>query len=611
MKDHPWEAAAAFNGCPVIQGKKTRLIYRAMSVEDPLKEPHIKTSIIAQAISADGRSFDKRAPLIVPDQDFDRYGCEDPRVTKIGSTYYIFYTALGGFPFGPENIRVAVALSKDLQTITEKHLVTPFNAKAMALFPEKIGGKMVALVTAHTDQPPSEICVAEFDRPEDMWSPEYWTEWQKDIESHRISIRRRPEEHLELGAPPVKTDKGWLVVYSHIQRYRSNDQEFGIEAVLLDLEDPRKVIGGTKGPFMVPDDYYEHVGQVPHTIFPSGALVRDGKLEVYYGAADTHCAVAHVPLDNLLAALTEKQPRGISRFARNPIISPRPGMLWEARGTINPAAIEIGGKTHILYRAAAADGLSTIGYASSSDGVTIESRPDKPIYFPREGFESRGCEDPRLVEIKDRLYMTYTAYDGVTPRVAVSSIPTKDFLAKKWSSWSKPDVITPPNVANKDAIIFPETFKGKYLVIHRVHESICGDFLDSLDFSKEKVDECIEMLGPRRGMWDGVKVGISTPAIKTDRGWLVFYHGVSWSSIYRVGAVLLDPDDPTLVIARTAAPIFEPIEPYETTGIVPNVVFPCGLVVRNGTIFMYYGGADLVTGVVMMDMEAVLRMLEI
>jgi predicted GH43/DUF377 family glycosyl hydrolase len=635
-KDHPWEAAAAFNGCPIVQGKKTFIVYRGMSEPDMLREGHIRTSTIGRGVSTDGYHYDERKVLISPDREFDLYGCEDPRVTKIDDTFYIFYTALGGFPFGADNIKVAVALSNDLHTITEKHLVTPFNAKAMALFPEKIGSKgkkkLAALLTVNTDRKPSEICYAEFDKPEDMWSPEYWNAWYANLEAHKLHVRRLADDHIELGAPPVKTDKGWLVVYSHIQRYGRPDQLFGIEILLLDIDNPRHIIGRTKGSFMVPEAYYEEVGQVAHVIFPSGALIRKGHadngvkkekggknikndgdtefLEVYYGGADTHCAMAKIPLQNLLRSLIEDGEIPIKRFPGNPIIAPRASMLWEAKGTLNPAAIELGDKTHLLYRAVSANNVSTIGYASSSDGYSIDERLDKPIYFPRASFETAGCEDPRIIEIDKRLYMTYTAYDGTTPRVAISSISSADFLKHRWAGWSAPEVISPPSIANKDSVILPEKIKGGYMIFHRVNESICADFVSSLDFTKEKITQCIEIISPRRGMWDGGKVGVSTPPIKTKIGWLMLYHGVSWSTTYRVGAVLLDLEDPTIVLARTAIPLFEPEAEYEHKGVVANVVFPCGMTVRGANAYIYYGAADFVVGVATIKMATLLRMLE-
>jgi predicted GH43/DUF377 family glycosyl hydrolase len=284
---------------------------------------------------------------------------------------------------------------------------------------------------------------------------------------------------------------------------------------------------------------------------------------------------------------------------------------------MNPAIIDIDKKVYILYRAVSDRNVSTIGCAISDDGLTVKERLDKPVYSPRESIETNGsggnfgCEDPRLVKIGDRIYMTYSAYDGVTPRVAVSSISLHDFVARRFANWSKSQAITPPGIPDKDAVILPEPINGKYMIIHRVNESICADFVSSLDFEKEKIDKCVEIMGPRHGMWDGQKVGISTPAIKTEKGWLLLYHGVSWSSIYRVGAILLDKEDPTVVIARTAIPILEPEMDYETGGIVSNVVFPCGTIVRRGTVYIYYGGGDKVVGVAMVKLEALLDMLKV
>ncbi|MEI8328136.1 MAG: hypothetical protein WCG02_03290 [Candidatus Taylorbacteria bacterium] len=615
-EEHPWESMAAFNACPVVRNRKTVLVYRAMSGPDLLKPPHMRMSVIARAVPVNGEYTDRKV-LIHPDRDFDRYGCEDPRVTKMDGKYYIFYTALGGYPFSAENIRIAVAISDDLETITEKHLVTTFNSKGMALFSEKINGKYAALVTINTDQPPSHIVYVEFDKMEDILAPTFWTEWMKKIDDNKLNIRRRPDEHIELGAAPIMTDKGWLIVYAHIQRYGHSDQAFGVEAVLLDKNDPRKVIGRTKGPFMIPEVYYERVGDVANVIFPSGTMIRGDKLEIYYGAADTHCALATIPINDLLYAMTGGDKEAVKRFPGNPIISPRNGLFWEMNGTINPAAIDIDNKVHILYRAVSDKNVSTMGYAISHDGYTVSERPDKPIYMGRAPFETNGsgnncgCEDARITEIDGRLYITYSGYDGMTPRVVVSSIAKNDFLEKRWGAWASPEAITPPGIPDKDAVILPEKVNGKYMVIHRVNDSICADFVDSLDFSKEKVNKCIEIVGPRHGMWDGHKVGISTPPIKTEDGWLLLYHGVSWSSIYRVGAILLDLDDPTVVKARTAVPFLEPEEAYETAGVVSNVVFPCGMIVRNDTVMIYYGGGDKVVGVVTVKLSVLKGMLKV
>jgi predicted GH43/DUF377 family glycosyl hydrolase len=584
-------------------------------VPDLLDGQHRSVSVIGHTVSKDGVHFSDRKPFIVPEYDFEKYGCEDPRVTKLGTKYYIFYTALSNYPFNADGIRVAMAITKDFKKIDKKALVTPFNAKAMALFPAKIGKKIAALVTVNTDYPPSDICYVEFDNEEQISSPEFWNNWKTRMHDFALPIRRRDGDQVELGAPPIKTAKGWLVFYSHIQKYGSGDMTFGVEVLLLDLKNPRRIIGRTKGSIMAPEAFYEKVGLVPNIIFPSGACLKSGNVELYYGACDTQCAIARIPLFNLLNALVPEENPVILRSPTNPILTPRKDISWEGRGTINPAAIDLGGSVHILYRAVDSDNISTIGYARSKDGIKIDERLDKPIYVPRADFERHGCEDPRLSKVGDRIYMAYTGFDGNRPRVAITSIKEEDFLNKKWN-WAPPAVLSPDFVDDKDACILPEKIQpqnaphGKeYLIFHRVSDNICGDYVPTLDFEKQKIDKCIDIMAPRRGMWDGWKVGISAPPVRTESGWLLIYHGVSNTPTYRIGAALLDRDDPTIVLARASLPILEPIMPYEREGgPVHNVVFPCGMILRKGTLYIYYGGADYCTNVATVKLSDILGM---
>ena len=117
-------------------------------------------------------------------------------------------------------------------------------------------------------------------------------------------------------------------------------------------------------------------------------------------------------------------------------------------------------------------------------------------------------------------------------------------------------------------------------------------------------------LRPRRWSWDSRKVGVATPPVKTNYGWVLLYHGVSESSgIYRVGAVLLDKADPTRIIGRTEDPIFEPEKPYEKIGQVNNVVFPCGAVLIDQRLYVYYGAGDSVVGVANIAINDLLKVL--
>jgi len=614
--DHYWEASATFNMSPVKRGRNIYGLYRAISAKDTLREPG-QISTIGIAKSVDGLHFDDRKEFIVPEEEWEKFGCEDPRVTFFEGRYYIFYTALSVYPFAPEGIRIAVAVSDDLKKVEEKHRVTTFNSKAMTLFPERINGKVTVLFSAHTDGASAKMVVAQADDIQEFWSPKFWDSWYPKMNEHEIKeLRRNEYDHVEVGATPIKTKYGWLLIYSHIQNFFPGGDRgplFGIEALLLDLNDPRKIIGRTEGPMMVPEEPYELSGHVSNIVFPSGALLRDKTLTIYYGATDTTTCSASVNLDDLISSISSdtKDRWHFKRAEENPIIVPNPNHEWESKATFNPAAIDLGGKVHILYRALSNDNTSTIGYAASLDGVNITEHSSGPIYIPREDFETKrmdkansGCEDPRLTKIGKDLYMCYTAFDSIgPPRVAVTSIGEKDFLAHRWN-WEKPELITPKGVDDKDTCIFPEKVGGKYMILHRIGTDICADFLKTLDFKKEAVNKCVRVFGPRPGTWDSAKVGITAPPIRTKKGWILLYHAVSERHhTYRIGSVLLDPKDPTVVLSRSSDPIFEPEAQYEKEGIVNNVVFPCGVIVRDKLVYIYYGGADKVVGVATMELD--------
>lgn len=618
--DVPFESEATFNPCPVEDRGKIHLLYRAESGRRMIGDVDLEMSSIGYAVSRDGVHFKDRKQLIAPEFGWERYGCEDPRVTKLGGKFYIFYTAISDYPFRGEGIKIGLAITKDFKNIIAKHLVTPFNAKAMAIFPSKINGKIMAILTVNTDNPPARIGIASFDREEQIWSQEYWENWYLSLDNHSIHLERSPSDHLEVGAPPIKTKFGWLLIYSHIQNYFSPPAVFGIEAVLLDLKDPRKIIAKTDKPLMVPTEEYEKYGRVVNIVFPTGALVKGANLNIYYGSADTVGSVASVRLSDLMDDLLSRSFEVIrfERFAYNPILSAISSHPWEAKSVFNPAAIYADSKFHLLYRAISEDNTSTMGYAGSNDGFHIEERLQEPVYIPRETFELKtearvnsGCEDPRLTQIGDTLYMCYTAYDGKnSPRVALTSIPMTDFLAKRFN-WAKPILISPPNIDDKDAAIFPRKIGGKYAILHRMGISIWLDFVDDLNFGDNKWLGGKILMSPRAES-DSRKIGIAGPPIETKDGWLLIYHGISREkdNHYHLRAALLDLEDPTRIIVRTKNPIFEPETLYEKVGDVPNVVFSNGAVVVGDKLFVYYGGADKVIGVATIKMSELMEKLK-
>ena len=276
-KNQSWEAEAVFNGCPVRKGNNVFLLYRAVSLihYHTLAKAKLMVSDIGIAESKDGLNFYDRKRFIFPEHEWERFGCEDPRITKLDNKYYIFYTALGGMPFGPGNI------SKDLKTIEKKHLITPFNAKAMALFPEKINGKIWAVLTVHTDRPPAKICLVSFQREEDIWNESYWNKWYQNFDKYSLPLQRRPQDHIEVGSPPIKTKHGWLLFYSYIWDYISPRRSFSIESVLLDLKNPFKIIGKTDFPLLSPEDYYDMIKADAH-LFNGFNLIYGIKNDLFY-----------------------------------------------------------------------------------------------------------------------------------------------------------------------------------------------------------------------------------------------------------------------------------------------------------------------------------------
>lgn len=617
-----WQALATFNGCPVKKGRETHLLFRAYSQPqyNVLAGSRTSISTIGRAVSNDGINFEERVSFLVPEHEWEKFGCEDPRVTKIDDVYYIFYTALSAYPFRADGIRVGVALTKDLENIIAKYPVTPFNAKAMALFPGRINGKLAAILSVNTDRPPTKMAIIYFNEPSQIWSASHWEKWYEKLDKNSLDLKREDDDHVEVGAPPIKTRDGWLLIYSHINHYGKSDMLFGIEAVLLDKNDPLKIISRTKYPLMVPEDFHELYGMVPNVIFPSGALVKGNKLNIYYGAADTTCCVASVSLPKLLTHMrwSKHKQTHFKRCHKGPIISPRPENSWEAKATFNPAAFYADEKVHIVYRAMSEDNTSVFGYAVSKNGTTIDERLSEPIYVPRAEFEQKkasgnsGCEDPRITVLNETVHMCYTAFDGKNPpRVALTSIPLKKFLNREWD-WKEPVLISAPGMDDKDAAIFPEKVNGKYLIFHRISDDIDIAMVDNLEFDGNTWLEERRWLKQRREHWDNRKVGIAGPPFKTPNGWVLLYHGVSKKdNAYRVGAVLLDLKKPTKIISRTELPLFEPEAKYEIEGEVSNVVFPCGNVVIKNKVYIYYGGADKVVGVAAIKVSKLLRAFEV
>ena len=287
------------------------------------------------------------------------------------------------------------------------------------------------------------------------------------------------------------------------------------------------------------------------------------------------------------------------RFEGNPILAPVANHAWESRMVFNPAAVYLDKRVHILYRAIGEDGVSRLGYASSSDGYHIDERLPHPVFEPTLPVEKNGCEDPRLTEMEDRCIMTYTAYGDIY-QIGLTTISIENMQNKKWD-WEE-RFFPFPNIRNKNAVIFPRRVNDRYLMCHRLDPDIYIAYSDDL----RTWEDTILLMRPRSGFWDCVKIGAAGPPIELDEGWLLVYHGVDVKRTYRLGVTILDKENPERVVYRSKIPILEPTEDYERFGFVPNVVFSCGTILLDGQLLIYFGCADTVIGVATFDLDEII-----
>ena len=266
----------------------------------------------------------------------------------------------------------------------------------------------------------------------------------------------------------------------------------------------------------------------------------------------------------------------------------------------NPGAVEVEGKIYLIYRAVGKDNLSRFGLAVSDDGTNFQ-RKDLPIYEsdPEDPYERLGCEDPRVTKIEGSYHLVYkggSVYPMGAPKPAGTiEVPwrTRTYITvtTDFEKFDRLGVVLPDKESSNGAL-FPEKFSGKFLMLARVYPNVyLTDSIDLKTWSELKF-----LFGPRKDAWDGERVGTGASPIKTPRGWLMIYHGVDENKVYRLGLILLDLADPIKVLYRSEEPILEPEEPYEKEGYVPNVIFTCGAVEKDGKYFVYYGAADKVIG---------------
>lgn len=294
------------------------------------------------------------------------------------------------------------------------------------------------------------------------------------------------------------------------------------------------------------------------------------------------------------------------RHEANPILTAE-HLPVPALAALNPGAAEFDGQVVLLVRVELADGLSDIHVARSDNGVdnwTIDPQPLLGHGLAEFPYEQWGCEDARVCYLGELgcYYITYTAVSPMGAGLALAK--TCDFQTVE-----RFGLIFPPN--NKDGVLFNCRCGGRWRVLHRpeaggaehIWEATSEDLLHWGD------PDCVLPEG-HAGKWDHVKVGAGPPPVETDHGWLLIYHGVKGYGgkyVYRAGAAMLDREAPERIVRRCPDAIFQAEAPYEQTGLVPDVVFPTGLLERGDELWMYYGAADTCIGLAIADREALIR----
>ncbi len=332
-----------------------------------------------------------------------------------------------------------------------------------------------------------------------------------------------------------------------------------------------------------------------------------------------------------------------TRSILNPVLKPNPSIPWMSKKVYNPAAVFHKGKYHLFFRAVGDDWVSRIGHAVSKDGEKFEVAPN-PVFEVLKN-ESRGHEDPRITRIGNDFVMVFGAYDGVSVRLHTAwsrdlyewerkgeAIKDFDFI-KTGGSFVKFDsnknIIeskTSPKgelarIRSKSGGIFPQKINNLYIMLF-------GEFQMFLSTSKDGVNwdtPNAPFLSKREGNYfDNAFVEMGPQPIKTEKGWLVLYHGVNTKHEYSLGYLLLDLNDPTKILYRSEKPILTPQMPYELKGLVdvipgsdkinfkaltqkeleayadkaakegkmPSVVFVCGAINQGDNLRIYYGASD-------------------
>ncbi|MFC1925809.1 glycosidase [Chloroflexota bacterium] len=310
--------------------------------------------------------------------------------------------------------------------------------------------------------------------------------------------------------------------------------------------------------------------------------------------------------------MNNKYPELFKRHESNPILTAA-DWPYPANSVFNPGATLLhDGTTLLLCRVEDRSGFSHLCAARSANGINswdIDPQPTlmpDPEHFPEELW---GIEDPRITYVPEikKYAVVYTAFSSRGPGVALT-------LTEDFHTFERYGMIMTPE--DKDAALFPHRIHGYWTLIHRTLSGKGAHMWLSYSPDLRNWSRHSIMLEARMGgWWDANKIGLASPPIETEKGWLVLYHGVRKSasgSIYRIGLALFDLNRPDICLKRSNEWVFGPEEHYERSGDVDNVVFPCGhtIAADGDTIHLYYGAADTCIALATGSVKALLKWLE-
>ena len=278
----------------------------------------------------------------------------------------------------------------------------------------------------------------------------------------------------------------------------------------------------------------------------------------------------------------------IRRWKGNPLLALQ-DLPFRANDIHNAGVIKTDGEYLLLVTVEGLEGRQRVSLAHSTDGhhFWVDKAPFlKPSKSPEYSFyERHGVRDTRITRMDDRFYIVYVGEGDYGPRVGIAQ--TTDFKSvTRLGFTSEPDT--------KNGTLFPQKINGRYALLERPAErsSIWLKYSDDLTYWSGGT--CV--MTPRAGYWDSSRVGAACPPIEVSPGWLLIYYGVKGTSagpLFRLGAAILDKEDPSTVIARSNIPILSPRERYERIGDQPNLVFSCGAILQeNDEMQIYYGASD-------------------